>query len=54
VGIGIGGEYPAGSVGCAEQTGQLKSGTRNMFFIWFTNSMIDWVSSFSQLELAQI
>ncbi|TLS24792.1 hypothetical protein PpBr36_08706 [Pyricularia pennisetigena] len=42
VGIGIGGEYPAGSVGCAESTGELKAGTRNMFFILFTNSMIDW------------
>ncbi|KAM7202469.1 Major facilitator superfamily domain containing protein [Rhypophila sp. PSN 637] len=42
VGIGIGGEYPAGSVSCAESTGELKSGTRNMWFILFTNSMIDW------------
>ncbi|KAK4158338.1 major facilitator superfamily domain-containing protein [Chaetomidium leptoderma] len=42
VGIGIGGEYPAGSVGCAESTGELKSGTRNMWFILFTNTMIDW------------
>ncbi|OAA35277.1 MFS phospholipid transporter Git1 [Metarhizium rileyi] len=41
VGIGIGGEYPAGSVGCAESTGELKSGTRNRWFILFTNSMID-------------
>ncbi|KAK3945623.1 MFS general substrate transporter [Diplogelasinospora grovesii] len=42
VGIGIGGEYPAGSVGCAESTGELKAGTRNMWFIMFTNTMIDW------------
>lgn len=42
VGIGIGGEYPAGSVGAAESTGELKSGTRNRWFILFTNSMIDW------------
>ncbi|ORY61277.1 major facilitator superfamily domain-containing protein [Pseudomassariella vexata] len=42
VGIGIGGEYPAGSVACAESSGELKSGTRNMWFILFTNSMIDW------------
>ncbi|KHN96128.1 MFS phospholipid transporter Git1 [Metarhizium album ARSEF 1941] len=42
VGIGIGGEYPAGSVGCAESSGELKSGTRNRWFILFTNSMIDW------------
>ncbi|KAI1132899.1 putative MFS phospholipid transporter [Nemania abortiva] len=42
VGIGIGGEYPAGSVSCAESTGELKGGTRNRWFILFTNSMIDW------------
>ncbi|KAK4164551.1 major facilitator superfamily domain-containing protein [Cladorrhinum sp. PSN259] len=42
VGIGIGGEYPAGSVSCAESTSELKSGTRNTWFILFTNSMIDW------------
>ncbi|KAI0133526.1 major facilitator superfamily domain-containing protein [Xylariales sp. AK1849] len=42
VGIGLGGEYPAGSVSCAESTGELKSGTRNTWFILFTNSMIDW------------
>ncbi|KAI8965083.1 MFS general substrate transporter [Daldinia sp. FL1419] len=42
VGIGIGGEYPAGSVSCAESSGELKDGTRNTWFILFTNSMIDW------------
>ncbi|KAF1349938.1 MFS phospholipid transporter [Delphinella strobiligena] len=41
IGIGIGGEYPAGSVACAEATGELKSGTRNRWFILFTNNMID-------------
>jgi MFS family permease len=41
LGIGIGGEYPAGSVGCAESTGELKSGTRNKWFILFTNVQID-------------
>ncbi|CZT45853.1 related to GIT1-Glycerophosphoinositol transporter also able to mediate low-affinity phosphate transport [Rhynchosporium secalis] len=41
-GIGIGGEYPAGSVACSEATGDLKSGTRNRWFILFTNVMIDW------------
>jgi MFS family permease len=41
LGIGIGGEYPAGSVGCAESTGELKSGHRNRWFIWFTNVQID-------------
>lgn len=40
-GIGIGGEYPAGSVACAESTGELKSGRRNRWFIWFTNVTID-------------
>ncbi|KAK8217485.1 glycerophosphoinositol permease [Zalaria obscura] len=42
LGIGIGGEYPAGSVGCAESTGELKSGTRNRWFIMFTNVQIDF------------
>lgn len=42
IGIGIGGEYPAGSVGCAESTGELKEGHRNRWFIMFTNVMIDW------------
>ncbi|KAL9054604.1 MAG: hypothetical protein Q9162_004067 [Coniocarpon cinnabarinum] len=41
LGIGIGGEYPAGSVGCAESTGELESGKRNRWFIWFTNLQID-------------
>ncbi len=36
------GEYPAGSVSCAESTGELKGGTRNRWFILFTNSLIDW------------
>ena len=42
VGIGIGGEYPAGSVAAAESSGELKAGTRNMWFIMFTNVAIDW------------
>lgn len=42
VGVGIGGEYPAGSVACSEASGELKSGTRNRWFIIFTNVMIDW------------
>lgn len=41
VGIGIGGEYPAGSVGCAESTGEIRSGWRHFIFILFTNSIID-------------
>ncbi|GAM89893.1 hypothetical protein ANO11243_079330 [Dothideomycetidae sp. 11243] len=40
-GIGIGGEYPAGSVACAESTGELAEGTRNRWFIMFTNVQID-------------
>ncbi|KAI9749110.1 MAG: mRNA cap guanine-N7 methyltransferase [Chaenotheca gracillima] len=42
LGIGIGGEYPAGSVACAETSGELKSGTRNRWFILFTNVQIDF------------
>lgn len=41
VGVGIGGEYPAGSVGCSESSGELRSGTRNRWFILFTNTAID-------------
>ncbi|MCJ1411383.1 hypothetical protein MMC19_005472 [Ptychographa xylographoides] len=41
LGIGIGGEYPAGSVACAESTGELKKGHRNRWFIMFTNVQID-------------
>ena len=48
VGIGIGGEYPAGSVGAAENSGNLKEGSRNRWFIMFTNVMIDlgWVVAY--------
>jgi MFS family permease len=35
------GEYPAGSVGCAESTGELKPGTRHRWFILFTDVQID-------------
>lgn len=42
LGIGIGGEYPAGSVACAEVSQKLSKGTRNRWFVWFTNSMIDF------------
>lgn len=41
VGIGVGGEYPAGSVGAAESSNELKSGHRNRWFIFFTNFQID-------------
>lgn len=42
LGIGIGGEYPAGSVAAAENTGELKEGHRNRWFILFTNFQIDF------------
>ncbi|KXX75323.1 putative metabolite transport protein GIT1 [Madurella mycetomatis] len=42
VGIRIGGEYPAGSVGCAESTSEPKPGRCNMWSIIFTNTMVDW------------
>lgn len=42
LGIGIGGEYPAGSVAAAESTGELKRGHRNRWFIMFTNFQIDF------------
>ncbi len=35
------GEYPAGSVACAESTGELKEGHRNRWFIASTNLQID-------------
>lgn len=41
LGVGIGGEYPAGSVAAAENTGELKKGHRNRWFIMFTNFQID-------------
>lgn len=42
LGIGIGGEYPAGSVAAAEASGETKKGTRNTWFVMFTNVAIDW------------
>lgn len=41
VGIGIGGEYPAGSVAASEGTAELKPGHRNRWFVFATNFMID-------------
>jgi MFS family permease len=41
VGIGIGGEYPAGSVAASEATAELKAGTRNRWFIFATNFQLD-------------
>lgn len=41
VGIGIGGEYPAGSVAASEATVELKAGSRNRWFIFATNFQLD-------------
>ena len=41
VGVGIGGEYPAGSVAASEATVELKPGTRNRWFIFATNLQLD-------------
>ncbi|PYH45076.1 putative MFS phospholipid transporter (Git1) [Aspergillus saccharolyticus JOP 1030-1] len=49
LGIGIGGEYPAGSVACAENTGELKKGHRNRWFVMFTNFQIDFAYVISAL-----
>ena len=36
------GEYPAGSVGAAESSGEIKEGHRNRWFCLFTNTQIDF------------
>lgn len=57
LGIGIGGEYPAGSVAAAESTGELKKGHRNRWFIMFTNFQIDFgfvVAAFVPMVLVLI
>ena len=57
VGIGIGGEYPAGSVACSEASALMGSGTRNRWFIFFTGFMIDFgfvVAAFVPLILLWI
>lgn len=57
IGIGIGGEYPAGSVACAENTGELEEGHRNWWFIMFTNFQIDFafvISAFVPMILVLI
>lgn len=57
IGIGIGGEYPAGSVACAEATTAIGRGKRNRWFVLFTNFMIDSgfvVSAFVPLVLLWI
>lgn len=66
LGVGIGGEYPAGSVAAAEATAELKHGHRNRWFIMATNVQIDlgfvigafvplvcvWIASDNHLRLA--
>ncbi|SSD59985.1 related to MFS phospholipid transporter (Git1) [Saccharomycodes ludwigii] len=42
LGIGIGSEYPAGSVAAQEAASLLPAGKRNRWFCWFTNFMIDF------------
>lgn len=57
IGIGIGGEYPAGSVAAAEASAVLSRGSRNRYFVLFTNFMIDFgfvVSAFVPLVLLWI
>lgn len=57
IGIGIGGEYPAGSVAAAEASVLLSRGSRNRYFVLFTNFMIDTgfvVSAFVPLVLLWI
>lgn len=41
LGIGIGSEYPTGSVACAEASALLPAKKRNRYFIWFTNFMAE-------------
>ncbi|KKK20295.1 MFS phospholipid transporter (Git1) [Aspergillus rambellii] len=41
LGLGVGGEYPAGSVAAAESSGEMKEGTRHRWFILFTNFQLD-------------
>lgn len=42
MGIGIGGEYPAGSVACSEASNSLPPSKRNRWFVLFTLFMIDF------------
>lgn len=41
VGVGIGRERPARLVKCSQATGELKAGTRNRWFVVFTNVMLE-------------
>lgn len=42
LGVGIGAEYPTSSVIASEFANQLPAGHRNRYFVWFTNSCIDF------------
>jgi len=42
LGIGIGAEYPAGSVAASEATSEAKKGHRHALFIMVTNFVIDF------------
>jgi MFS family permease len=42
LGVGIGAEYPAGSVAASEATAETKEGTRHGLFIMVTNFVIDF------------
>ncbi|GMM33486.1 hypothetical protein DASC09_008110 [Saccharomycopsis crataegensis] len=57
LGIGIGSEYPTGSVACAEASALMPPKHRNRYFIWFTNFAIDSgfvISSFVPMVLLWI
>ncbi|KAG8888020.1 hypothetical protein FRB99_004164, partial [Tulasnella sp. 403] len=59
IGIGIGAEYPAGSVAASENTEDpgIKKGAQHMLFALATNVMIDWgfvISAFVPLVLLWI
>ncbi|PYI17390.1 MFS general substrate transporter [Aspergillus japonicus CBS 114.51] len=49
LGLGVGGEYPAGSVAAAESSGEMKKGQRHRWFILFTNFQLDLASVASSL-----
>jgi MFS family permease len=42
LGIGLGAEYPAGSVAASEATSEAKAGHRHMLFVMVTNFVIDF------------
>lgn len=57
LGVALGAEYPTASVIASEFAHMLPSGHRNRYFIWFTNTMIDFgfvVSAFVPLVLLWI